>query len=255
MEFARQLAGKASCLVLVARRKELMEATAAELTAGNTSLRVVTVSADLSTDAGRTALWATLAEQNTAPTLLINNAGLGDYGSFATAAEDRLRSQIEVNITTLTLLTREFAERATASAQKPAGVINVGSLAATLPIPDLAVYAATKAYVLSLSEALAVELAERHIAVSCVCPGPTPTDFGKSARRPGERDIDRSGQGLLRVPPERVVAEALSALEHGKACVFPSLRVTLAASIFRLMPRSLMRFFIRLRHAKGRQNP
>ena len=119
----------------------------------------------------------------------------------------------------------------------------------------VAVYAATKAYVVSLSEALAVELADRHIAVSCVCPGPTPTNFGKNARRPGQRDIDRSGQGLLRVPPERVVADALSALEHGKACVFPSLRVTLAASIFRLMPRSLMRFFIRLRHAKGRQTP
>lgn len=252
VEFARQLAGKATCLVLVARREAQLEEVAAALRQQSPALRVVCLAADLACEGGRAALWAVLAGQKIAPTLLVNNAGVGDYGDFAVAPHERLRGQIDLNITALTMLAREFVERVPAG---PAAIINVASLAATLPIPDMAVYAATKAYVLSLSEALSVEFAQRRIAVSCVCPGPTPTSFGRNARRPGERDIDRSGQGLLRVPPESVVADALRALERGKTCVFPSLRVTLAASIFRLMPRPWMRFFIRLRYARGRQNP
>ena len=252
VEFARQLASQSACLVLAARRGELLQAVADELKTSQSAAKVVTCACDLSTDEGRKTLWAQVDALGLKPTLLINNAGLGDYGTFVTAPEARVRTQIELNITALTLLTHEFADRVLATSEKPAGIINVGSLAATLPIPDLAVYAATKAYVMSLSEALSVEFAERHILVSCVSPGPTPTNFGRNARRPDEKDIDRSGQGLLRVSPQVVVAEALRALRRGKACVFPSLRVTFAAFIFRIMPRFLMRIFIRLRYAKGR---
>jgi short-subunit dehydrogenase len=252
IEFARQLATQSACIVLAARRGELLQKVADDLKVVNTALKVVICACDLSTEEGRALIWAEIDAAGLHPTLLINNAGLGDYGEMATAPEARIRTQIDLNITALTLLTREFAIRAHATADRPAGIVHVGSLAATLPIPDLAVYAATKAYVMSLSEALSVEFAERHIHVSCVCPGPTPTNFGTNARRPDEKDIDRSGQGLLRVMPEEVVRDSLRALQRGKACVFPSVRVTFAAFIFRIMPRFLMRLFIRLRYAKGR---
>ena len=252
-EFARQLASEAEFLILVARREDVLEEVAREAKASHAKLKVVICPADLATEAGRSALWTIVDAQELSPSLLINNAGLGDYGDMASAPADRLQSMIDLNITALTMLAHGFAKRARGTAEKPAGIINVGSLAAVIPLPDLAVYAASKAYVLSLSEALSVELAGKHIAVSCVCPGPTPTNFGTNARRAGGKDTDRSGQDLLSVPPASVVADALNAIRCGTACVFPSTRVSLAAFLFRLMPRQLMRLFLRLRYdrAKG----
>jgi short-subunit dehydrogenase len=129
-------------------------------------------------------------------------------------------------------------------------VLNVSSLASTLPMPNLAVYAASKSYVTSFSEALAVELAPQNITVTCVCPGPTPTNFSKTAKRDDGTDTNREGQGLLRIPPQRVVAESLAALQRGRACVFPGAGVGIASRLFRLMPRGLMRVLLRRRHGK-----
>jgi short-subunit dehydrogenase len=121
-----------------------------------------------------------------------------------------------------------------------------------LPLPELAVYAASKAYVTSFSEALAVELQPQGITVTCVCPGPTPTNFSRTAQRPDGTDTNRDGQALLRIPPAQVVAEALAGLEAGRACVFPGLGVKVAARLFRLMPRALLRWFLRKRVAQGK---
>jgi uncharacterized protein len=251
-EFARQLASEAECLILVARRENVLEEVARETKAAHANLHVVLCPADLATEVGRRALWSCVDTHKLSPSLLINNAGLGDYGDMVSAPVDRLQAVIDLNITALTMLAHEFASRARGTAERPAGIINVGSLAAVLPLPDLAVYAASKAYVLSLSEALSVELAEKRIAVCCVCPGPTPTNFGANARRPGGKDTDRGGQALLIVPPASVVADALSAIRRGKSCIFPSARVSLASILFRLMPRQLMRLFLRLRYARAR---
>jgi len=247
-EFAVQLAAEAAHLLLVARSREPMDRLAERLRSDHPNLQVHVCAADLATDEGRAALWSAVDAAGLRPNVLINNAGLGDYGEFAEAPVAKVRLQIDLNITALTLLTHEFLQRLNHHQIRPAGLLQVSSLASTLPMPALAVYAATKAYVSSFSEALAVELREKGVSVLAVCPGPTPTNFSKTARRESGRDTNRAGQGFLVMPPERVVSEALSGLVAGKACVFPGRRVTLAATIFRAMPRFLMRPLLKRRH-------
>lgn len=243
-EFARQLAPRAEVLVLVARRAEALEEVKRELSGART--KVLCCVSDLATEGGRSDLIAFLAANEVKPNLLINNAGLGDYGSFASSSVEKTRMQIELNITALTMLTHAVLPLL----QRPGGILNVSSLASTLPMPELAVYAASKAYVTSFSEALAIELAPKGITVSCVCPGPTPTNFGKNAKRVGGGDTNRDGQGLLRIPPAQVVGEALRGLQRGQPCVFPGWGVAIAGRVFRLMPRGIMRWVLKRRVGK-----
>ena len=244
-EFARQLAPLAGSLVLVARRAEALEEVKRGLEGQKAAIWCCV--ADLATDAGRAALVAFLDTHQLKPSLLINNAGLGDYGPFANAPVEKTRMQIDVNITALTLLTQAILPKL----GTPAGIVNVSSLASTLPMPELAVYAASKAYVTSFSEALTVELAPRGITVTCVCPGPTPTNFSKTAKRDDGTDTNREGQGLLRIPPSQVVSETLAGLRSGSACVFPGVGVSIVARIFRLMPRFVLRWALRRRVGKA----
>ncbi|MEY4484909.1 MAG: hypothetical protein RL693_2361 [Verrucomicrobiota bacterium] len=250
-EFARQLAPRVSGLVLAARSEQTLHQLADELRQACCNLHILVCPCDLATDAGRAALWEKVDGLGNKPMLLINNAGLGDYGLFTQAPEARVRQQIDLNITALTVLSHAFVERITPTAENPAAILNVSSLASTVPVPELAVYAATKAYVSSLTEGLAIELGDKHIIVMAVCPGPTPTNFGKNARRETDSDIDRSGQDLLKIPPSRVVATAIHALETGKTLVFPGFLVSLAAWLFRVMPRPILRFFMRQRYRRS----
>ncbi len=243
-EFARQLAPRAKVLVLVARRAEALETVKKELS--GTRTQVLCCVSDLAMEAGRSEVSAFLTANGVKPNLLINNAGMGDYGSFASSTAEKTRAQIEVNITALTMLTHELLPQM----ERPGGIVNVSSLASTLPMPELAVYAASKAYVTSFSEALAIELAPQGITVSCVCPGPTPTNFSQTAKRGSGGDTNRDGQGLLRIPPSQVVREALIALQRGRACVFPGMGVAIAGRVFRLMPRGLMRWVLKRRAGK-----
>ncbi len=250
-EFARQLAPQAKTLLLAARREEALSEVKAQLLAEHPALTVHVCVADIGTEAGRARLIAAVDESGLKPNLLINNAGVGDYGSFTSADEARLRGQIELNITAVVLLTQAMIPRLVATAERPAGVLNVSSLAGNLPMPDLAVYAASKSFVTSFTEALRIEVADQHIIVSAVCPGPTPTNFGKNARRESGEDTNRSGQGLLRVLPAVVVARGLRALAQREAAVFPGLGVSIVAPLFRMMPRALMRWLIERRHKKA----
>lgn len=252
-EFARQLAEKAGCLVLAARNAERLQQVCAALPHGKGGLRVVPVACDLSTDGGRERLWEQVDGLGLAPDVLINNAGHGDYGAFMDGDEARIRSQIDLNITALTLLTHAFLGRVRATAQRPAAVLNVSSLAGATPVPDLTVYAATKAYVTSFSEGLAMELADRHVTVLAVCPGPTPTNFSTNARREDGKDTDRSGQDFLRMPPGKVVSIGLQSLVSGRRRVFPGMRVAFAAFLFEKMPRRLLRAVLAARYRRSRR--
>jgi len=243
-EFARQLAPQADFLVLVARRVDALEEVKRGLEGQRA--RVFCCVADLATDTGRESVMVFLDANGLKPNLLINNAGMGDYGSFESSSAEKTRAQIELNITALTVLTHLLLPRL----EKPAGVLNVSSLAGTLPMPNLAVYAASKAYVTSFSEALAVELAPQGVTVTCVCPGPTPTNFSQTAKRADGTDTNRDGQALLRIPPSQVVSEALKTLSDGGSCIYPGTGVSIASRVFRMMPRWLMRVLLRRRHAK-----
>ena len=245
-EFARQLAPTAKSLLLVARREEALKEVKAELLAKHKDLQVHLCVANVATDEGRARIIECVDVFDLKPNMLINNAGIGDYGSFASADPAKLRGQIDLNVTALVLLTYAVLPRLVA----PAGILNVSSLAGNVPMPDLAVYGASKAFVTSFSEALRVELMEKNIVVSALCPGPTPTNFGKNSRRADGSDTNRSGQELLRITPDEVVHAGLDALVSNRACVFPGLGVSIAAPIFRIMPRFLMRWLLVRRYRK-----
>lgn len=228
-----------------------MQRLCEELQNAHGALRIITVACDLASDEGRSLLWEKADVLDVQATLLVNNAGLGDYGAFMDADEARIRQQIDLNITALTLITHEFLERVHATLEKPAAVLNVSSLAGTTPVPDLTVYAATKSYVTSFSEGLAMELAAKHVHVLAVCPGPTPTNFSTAARRADNRDTDRTGQDFLKMPPQKVVSIALQNLEAGRRRVFPGGRVALAAFLFEKMPRWMLRSLLAARHRRS----
>lgn len=240
-EFARQLAGRAAALVLVARRKVRLEELRAELLERNSQLRVEIRPADLSKQESIDELlrWAATQKLD----LLINNAGLGDLGAFATVDQERLDAMMQVNMVALTRLTRALLPAMIE--RKHGAILNVSSSAGFLPIPNFAVYAASKAYVTSFSEALRGELRAKGVHVSALCPGPVKTEFNEVARRPAASPP--SGEPhLAHVPVEQVVADALHGIEHNRPIVIPGLVMKFGMALVRLTPLALLRFARRL---------
>ena len=166
-------------LVLAARDREALERTAASAAAAGRTVRIV--EADLATPEGRQRL---VAETEGRIDVLVNNAALGSYGPFLATEPERLMKTVEVNAAAPVELCRRLLPgilaRAAASGGR-AGLINLASGFAFVPTPSLALYGATKALVLSLTEALAAELGDRPVDVLAVCPGPVKTGFGQRA--------------------------------------------------------------------------
>ena len=179
-----------------------------------------------------------------ARTLLINNAGLGDYGDILTSEESRNRQMMQVNMEALVELSRALLPRLTAQG---GAIINIASLAAELPIPDFAVYAASKAFVASFSEALRLELRSYGVPVLAVCPGPVHTGFGEAARRSGCSGDGSPFKKWFYTPVDTVVEASLKALERDRPRCYPSLRIALSAAFIRLLPRFLLRRVMSLR--------
>ena len=207
VEFARQLAARGSNIVLVARRKERLEALAAELEAAH-GIRAWAIPLDLTLpDAGRL-LAEAVAERGISVTSVINNAGFGTHGLFHASDAHQLREQITLNVTNLVDISRSFVEplRANGSGY----LINVASMAAYFPSPKMAVYAATKAFVLNFTEALWQESLDSGLRVLTVSPGATATEFGDTA------GADAYGNARLR-PPSDVVETALRELERTRS--------------------------------------
>jgi len=219
VEFARQLAPIVSRLVLVARRRERLETLASELRAAHPALAVEVEAADLGQISEVAALASRLQER--AIDLLVNNAGLGDMGIFESSAWPRDEAMLRVNIDALTHLTHTLLPGMIA--RRRGAVINVGSVAGYLPIPTFAVYAATKAYVNSFSEALFWELHGTGVTITALCPGPVPTEFFEVAGRKGQGNQERAmnSPGFVQIGPVQAVAEALRAAEAGKPRIIP----------------------------------
>jgi uncharacterized protein len=228
VEFARQLSERGYRLVLAARRKERLEALAKELG----DARAVAI--DLSKADPAATLMADLEAHGEAVDLLVNNAGFGLIGRFAELDARRERQMIDLNIGTLADLCRAVAPGMIE--QKSGGIINVASTAAFQPGPKMAVYFATKAFVLSLTEALHEELKPHGINVTCLCPGPTRTEFGDIAGFGGNGLFDR----VAMESPE-VVKAGLRGLDRNKAVVVPGLVNKLTANSGRFAPRSVVR--------------
>lgn len=227
-EFARQLSKRGHRLVLAARRKKRLDALAAEL--GNA--RAVAI--DLAEPGAAEALIEDVAAAGETIELLVNNAGFGLHGRFDKADPKRLRQMIDLNCGALTELCRAVVP---AMVERRSGaILNVASTAAFQPGPGMAVYFATKAFVLSLSEALHEEVARFGIKVVALCPGPTRTEFGEVAGFAGKPGIDRFF--MESVP---VVRAGLDALESNKAVAIAGALNKVAPFGIRFLPRSLVR--------------
>ena len=244
-EFARQLAKTAARIILVGRREDRLTELASSLKSQNPNLAVDCFKADLSLPSERERLASWIIREEIPLNLLVNNAGLGDLGPFDTAPWERLSPMLEVNITALTHLTHLLLPML--RAMQPSAIMNVSSVAGFYPLPEMAVYAATKAYVTSFSEALRMELAPEGIIVTALCPGPVPTEFFAVASRPGEsiRAMDRSHPALA-TSAVVVVREALKGLQHNKPGVIPNKLLALLVRGSRLLPFPLIRKGIQL---------
>jgi short-subunit dehydrogenase len=181
VELAREAAKDGHDVILVARRREPMQALAAELNAAGAEITVI--AADLSKPGGAAALMQIIEERGLVIDTLINNAGLGDTGPFDRADPERISSMLQVNVVALTELTRLVLPKMVA--RRRGSVMLVSSTAAFLPGPEMAVYYATKAYVLSFGRAIGYELRRSGVTVTTLCPGPTATEFVHVARMEG----------------------------------------------------------------------
>jgi hypothetical protein len=228
VEFARQLAKRGHRLVLAARRKERLDELAVEL--GNA--RAIAI--DLSKATATAELMADLERVGEHVDLLVNNAGFGLIGRFAELEAKREREMIDLNVGALTDLCRAVAP---GMIERRAGaILNVASTAAFQPGPKMAVYFATKAFVLSLSEALHEELKPHGIKVSCLCPGPTRTEFGNVAGFGGNSLFDR-----VAMRADDVVRKGLKGLDRNRAVVVTGWLNKLVAASTRFAPRPVAR--------------
>ena len=241
-EFAVQLASRARTLVLVARREQRLNELRNELLNRNAQLDVHTRDVDLSDKTQIDELVRWLEQNKIDIDFLINNAGLGDVGPFATSPPKRNDEMLQVNIVALTMLTRAVLPQMIS--RKRGAILNVSSSAGFLPIPEFNVYAATKAYVTSFSESLRAEVRGLGITVSALCPGPVPTEFQEKAQRPGGKPD--SAPSIVYVPVEQVVRDALAAIESDKPLVIPGLVMKLGMFLVRITPMSILRLAWRL---------
>jgi short-subunit dehydrogenase len=233
LELARLFAADGSALVLVARSGDKLEALAQELRERH-AVAVRVIAKDLADPAASDEIAAELARNGIDIDVLVNNAGFGLGGQFVQLSLDRQMEMIQVNVAALVKLTGLLLPAMVK--RRRGGILNVGSTAAFQPGPNMAIYFASKAFVLSFSEALADEVRPHGITVTCLAPGPVATNFAAAASLENSRLFQ---QNVLDV---RKVAEAgYRALRGHKTLVVPGLMNKLGVFAVRFAPRSLVR--------------
>jgi short-subunit dehydrogenase len=233
LELASLAAQDGHDLVLVARQRERLETVGRGL-AEEYGVRVSVLAKDLSDPSAPAELARELSERAIAVDVLVNNAGAGVYGLFVDTSIDREIEMIQLNVTSLTHLTKLFL--AGMRARRKGSILNVSSTAAFQPGPLMAVYYATKSYVLSFSEALANECAGTGIHVTTLCPGPTRTEF---QQRAGFQPMSIVKTRL--VPTASEVARAgWEGMKRGKRLVIPGLLNRVLVQAERVTPRRIV---------------
>jgi uncharacterized protein len=236
VQFATLLAARHANLVLVARRAEPMETLAEELRRRH-GVQVVVDATDLLRAGAGPAVKARLDARGISVDILVNNAGVGRYGTFLEQPLDQITDMVQLNVVTLTELTHVFARD---MARRRAGyILLTASLLGYQAVPGFAVYAATKAYVLLLGEALHQELAPRGVVVTALCPGTSPTGFTEVAGQKVSPLLE-----LMVVTPDRVATAGVTAMLRGKATVVPGFLNRATVFFDRLMPRRLQRLIV-----------
>ncbi|MFP2959217.1 SDR family NAD(P)-dependent oxidoreductase [Myxococcus sp. 1LA] len=227
--FARLLAARGMNLVLVARSEDKLRALATELE-GKHGVSVEVVRLDLSREGAARDLYARCRERNLAVDLLINNAGFATHGTFEEVPLARQHEQVMLNVTALMDATHLFLPDMVARGQ--GGIINVASIAGYQPLPYMATYGATKAFVLSFTEALWAENRERGVRVVALSPGPVETSF-----------FDVVGTRQVAVGPtataEQVALAGLQGMERGRPSLVAGWRNWVQANVPRFAPRAV----------------
>lgn len=233
--FATALAERGYNLVLVARSENKLKQLAADLQSTH-NISAEAIPQDLTVPNAAATLFNHVTAKEIHIDLLINNAGFGDYGLFAESSLDKQLAMIQLNITALTALTHLFLSpmRETGAG----GIINLASIAAFQPLPYMSIYAATKAFVLNFSEAIWAENREAGVTVTCVCPGPTETEFFKVANFP-DSAVESVQQNYT--SPEAVVKVSLQAFDRQQANVVTGgLPNQVIVNIPRFLPRETL---------------
>jgi len=225
-------------MILVARRTDRLEALESELRVINPGLELFSRSLDLRHQAELERFCDWLEMSGLTVDLLINNAGLGDHGPFVESEWERVNAMLQVNVSSLTYLTVRVL-----SAMRKVGdgaILNVSSVAGLLPLPNSAVYAATKAYVTSFSEAIRAELRLSNISITALCPGPVETEFLARATRGSDRQKHNAPNCFV-VSVREVVRQALVAVTKDRARVIPGVLVNLGMTIIAFLPMFIKR--------------
>lgn len=232
-EFARQLARQGHDLILTARRRDRLDALADELGARH-GVRIETIALDLAEPGAAGALMDEVAKRGLAVNLLINNAGFGLSGALAGQDREAVVRMIDVNCRVLVELCQAVLPGMIQ--MRRGGIVNLASTAAFQPGPFMAVYYASKAFVLSFSEALHEEVRAHHVHVVALCPGPTATEFFDSAGTSEDFALRK-----LTGSADKVVRDGLRALERNRAVKVSGLRNAMMAASVRFSPRWLVR--------------
>jgi uncharacterized protein len=231
--FTDELAKRKMNLVLVARSLDKLQAVATQIQ-HQYNIQVDVISADLSREGEGLRVFEEVRSRELRIDMLINNAGFSTHGNFESISPDRDRQQVMLNVAAVVDLTHAFIPMMLATGEGT--IINIGSTTSFFPLPRQAVYAATKAFVLSFSEALWIEYRQRGIKVLALCPGATDTAFFKAMGR------DVVG---IKQSPQEVVRVGLSALERDRHYAIPGLQNFLTSNILpRLLPRAAVAMLV-----------
>ncbi len=232
LEFAKIFAREGHNLILVARSENTLKILAEELTK-EYDVEIKVIVKDLEYYSSPTEIYDEIKRDNINVNILVNNAGFGTYGKFNYTDLDKELRMIQVNITALTHLTKLFLKDMVEN--NSGRILNIASVAAFQPGPLMAVYYASKAYVLSFSEAIAEELKDTKIKVTTLCPGPIKTNFSKIADTNNVRVFNEN------IPTAKEVAEyGYRALYNNKRVVVYQLKYKTAVQLIRFMPRKLV---------------
>lgn len=234
--FARDLAGRGASLVLAARRKDKLDALASELRERH-GVEVDVVAVDLSKPEGPKALFDATEGAGKAIDVLVNNAGFGTKQPFLEQTWDKSFEELQLNLVSLTELTKRFAQK---MRERGRGhVLNVASVGAYLPTPNMATYGAGKAYVRNFTEALSYELRGTGVHACCLCPGGTESEFAGVA---GLKPLPDWQRRIAYMPAERCAKIGLDAMFRGRTNIVSGFWNAFGMFALRFLPRSLAAF-------------
>lgn len=233
-ELARQLAARGHNLTLVARRKDRLDALAEEIKHAS-EVKIDTRKGDLSNQSQRTRLVNSLRDGDLRVDAVCNNAGFSTFGKFQDLPLDSELEQVRVNVVAVHELTAAFLP---AMVQRGSGaILNLASIAGFQPLPSQATYGASKAFVVSFSEAVHTDLGGTGVSCTALCPGPVRSEFFKAA---GKESVEAAAPSFVWISAHDAARAGVEGMRKGKRLVYPSLKHQAAGIAGRLAPRSAL---------------